>query len=97
MKLGHLLGKRPRWMIDGVRIYTIFLQLFNSYFCNTQKKARPIADLISKYETQGTKNFTAAQWNAYSKKEQWTCDAARRVSHDEYQSWHLVSNSRRCP
>ena len=47
----------------------IFLQLFNSYFCNTQKKARPIADLIKKYETKGNKNFTAEQWNNYSKKE----------------------------
>jgi len=48
----------------------LFLQLYNSYFCNTQKKARPISDLIKKYETSGSKNFTAAQWNAYSKKEQ---------------------------
>ncbi|HMU08608.1 MAG TPA: class I tRNA ligase family protein [Ferruginibacter sp.] len=48
----------------------LFLQLYNSYFCNTQKKARPISDLIKKYETSGTKNFTAEQWNAYSKKEQ---------------------------
>ncbi|MGB4843276.1 MAG: class I tRNA ligase family protein [Ferruginibacter sp.] len=48
----------------------IFLQLFNSYFCNTQQKARPIADLIKKYETKGNKNFTAEQWNAFSKKEQ---------------------------
>ncbi|MBL0181383.1 MAG: leucine--tRNA ligase [Chitinophagaceae bacterium] len=48
----------------------LFLQLFNSYFCNTQKKARPISDLIKKYETKGTKNFTADQWNAFSKKEQ---------------------------
>src|SRR5665811_1232119 len=31
----------------------IFLKLFNSYFCNTQKKARPISDLITKYETKG--------------------------------------------
>src|SRR6478609_9219880 len=48
----------------------IFLQLFNSYFCNTQQKARPIADLIKKYATQGSKNFTAEQWNNYTKKEQ---------------------------
>ncbi len=48
----------------------LFLQLFNSYFCNTQKKARPISDLVKKYEISGTKNFTAEQWNAFSKKEQ---------------------------
>lgn len=48
----------------------IFLQLYNSYFCNTQQKARPIADLVKKYETKGCKNFTADQWNAFTKKEQ---------------------------
>ena len=48
----------------------IFLQLYNSYFCNTQQKARPIAELIKKYETKGNKNFTAEQWNVFSKKEQ---------------------------
>src|SRR5678810_13061 len=31
----------------------IFLQLFNSYFCNTQNKALPISKLIAKYETRG--------------------------------------------
>ena len=43
----------------------IFLQLFNSYFCNTQQKARPIADLIKKYEASGSKHFTADEWNAF--------------------------------
>ncbi len=46
----------------------IFLQLFHSYFCNTQKKARPIADLIRKYETSGTTQFTAEAWNAFDEK-----------------------------
>ena len=46
----------------------IFLQLFNSYFCNTQQKARPIADLIKKYETSGTKHFTAEEWKAFDEK-----------------------------
>jgi leucyl-tRNA synthetase len=44
----------------------IFLDLYNSYFCNTQQKARPIADLIAKYEQQGCKHFTAEQWNGFS-------------------------------
>lgn len=48
----------------------LFLQLFNSYFCNTQKKARPIAELVKKYETQGSKVFTADQWNRFTRKEQ---------------------------
>lgn len=58
----------------------IFLQLFNSYFCNTEKKAKPIAELIKKYETKGAmpksgepipgKHFTAEQWKSFSEKEQ---------------------------
>ena len=43
----------------------IFLQLFNSYFCNTQQKARPVADLIKKYETSGSRHFSAEEWNAF--------------------------------
>ncbi len=51
----------------------IFLQLFNSYFCNTQQKARPIADLIKKYETSGSQHFTAEQWKAFDEqsKSEW--------------------------
>ncbi|MBS1743051.1 MAG: leucine--tRNA ligase [Bacteroidetes bacterium] len=62
----------------------LFLQLFNSYFCNTQKKARPIADLVKKYETSGSKNFTAAQWNAYTKKEQEDILMKRRLAYSAY-------------
>jgi leucyl-tRNA synthetase len=62
----------------------IFLQLFNSYFCNTQKKARPIADLIKKYETKGNKNFTPEQWNAYTKKEQEGILMNRRLAFSKY-------------
>jgi leucyl-tRNA synthetase len=62
----------------------LFLQLFNSYFCNTQKKARPISDLIKKYETKGSKDFTAAQWNAFSKKEQEDILMKRRLAFSAY-------------
>jgi leucyl-tRNA synthetase len=62
----------------------IFLQLFNSYFCNTQQKARPIADLIKKYETQGTSKFTAEEWNNYSKKEQADILMQRRLVFSSY-------------
>lgn len=54
----------------------IFLKLYNSYFCNTQQKARPIQDLISKYELRGAMpaqgdpvegvHFTAEEWNNFS-------------------------------
>ncbi len=49
---------------------TIFLELFNSYFCNDSKKAKPIDELIKKYETNGGSGFSANQWNNYSPKEQ---------------------------
>ncbi len=62
----------------------IFLDLFNSYFCNTQQKARPIADLIEKYKTQGNKNFTAVQWNAYSKAEQEEILMKRRLAFSSF-------------
>ncbi len=62
----------------------LFLQLFNSYFCNTEKKARPIADLIKKYETKGAKDFTAAEWNAYTKKEKSAILMNRRIAYSAY-------------
>mgnify|MGYP000949361359 CR=1 FL=1 len=62
----------------------LFLKLFNSYFCNTQKKARPISDLVKKYETRGSKNFTAEQWNAFSKKEQEDILMQRRLAFSAY-------------
>ncbi len=62
----------------------IFLELYNSYFCNTQQKARPIADLIAKYEKQGCKHFTAEQWNNFSvaEKEEWLMQ--RRLAFSKY-------------
>lgn len=62
----------------------IFLQLYNSYFCNTQQKARPIADLVKKYETKGCKKFTADQWNAFTKKEQEDILMNRRLAFCAY-------------
>ncbi|MFV0536122.1 MAG: leucine--tRNA ligase [Dysgonomonas sp.] len=57
-----------------------FIQMFNSYYCNDEQQARPIAELISVFEMQGTKDmniacseelsFTAEEWKAKSEKEQ---------------------------
>ena len=57
-----------------------FIQLFNSYYCNQTKKAQPIAELVKRFETQGTEGldaacstpltFTAEEWKAKSEKEQ---------------------------
>ena len=62
----------------------LFLQLFNSYFCNTQKKARPIGDLVKKYETKGSRHFTAEQWKAFSRKEQEDILMQRRLAFSAY-------------
>lgn len=62
----------------------IFLQLYNSYFCNTQQKARPIADLIKKYETAGSKDFTADEWNAFDEKEKSEWLMKRRLAYCGY-------------
>ncbi len=62
----------------------IFLQLFNSYFCNTQQKARPIEDLIKKYEAKGNKDFTAEQWNSFSEKEKSAILMKRRLAFSAY-------------
>ena len=72
----------------------IFLQLYNSYFCNTEKKALPISLLIKKYETKGAipatgnpmpgKHFTADEWNAFSKQQQEEILMNRRLAFSKY-------------
>src|SRR6186997_337866 len=72
----------------------IFLQLFNSYFCHTEKKALPISKLIAKYETRGAmpkngepipgKHFSAAQWKAFSEKEKADILMKRRLAYCGY-------------
>ena len=62
----------------------LFLKLFNSYFCNTQQKARPIEELVKKYATKGNKDFTAEQWNAFSQKEQEEILMKRRLAFSAY-------------
>lgn len=56
-----------------------FLQMFQSYYCNSCQSARPISELIAAFEKSGTQgldvacthalSFTAEQWKAYSEKE----------------------------
>jgi len=72
----------------------IFLQLFNSYFCNTEKKARPISLLVKKYETKGAmpktgepipgKHFTADEWNGFTKQHQEEVLMNRRLAFSKY-------------
>ncbi|MBR1574062.1 MAG: leucine--tRNA ligase [Bacteroidales bacterium] len=56
-----------------------FLQMFDSYYCNSCKSARPISELVAAFERQGTEGldvacgepmqFTAEQWKAFTPKE----------------------------
>lgn len=59
----------------------IFIQLYNSWYNNDSKKAEDIATLIAKFEVDGNATvnavcdedvqaFSAAEWNAFSEKEQ---------------------------
>ena len=57
-----------------------FQKMFNSYYCNDEKKARPIEELTEAFAKSGNEglnaacseelHFTADEWNAMSKKEQ---------------------------
>lgn len=54
--------------------------MFNSYYCNDEKKARPIEELTEAFAKSGNEglnaacseelHFTADEWNAMSEKEQ---------------------------
>ena len=58
----------------------VFIQLFNHYYDQELDKARPISELVAKFAANGTAGvraaetkpleFTAAEWNAMSEKEQ---------------------------
>lgn len=57
-----------------------FVQMFNSYYCNQSKQARPISELLEVFSTQGTDGmdmactkpmqFTAEEWNSKTEKDQ---------------------------
>ena len=57
-----------------------FQKMFDSYYCNEKKQARPIKELIEKFEKQGSVNldvacseeisFTADEWKAMNEKQQ---------------------------
>ena len=57
-----------------------FIKMFNSFYCNSCQKAKPISELIAHFESEGTSgldvaqseplSFTAAEWNAMNEKRQ---------------------------
>ena len=62
----------------------LFLKLYNSYFCNSCKQAKPISELVAKYETKGSSKFTAEEWKNFSvaEKEEWLMK--RRLAYSAY-------------
>ena len=59
----------------------VFIQLFNSYYCNTDNKAESISELIKEFERAGNEHvnavcdedvdpFSAEEWNGYSSEKQ---------------------------
>ncbi len=62
----------------------IFLELFNSYFCNTCKQAKPITELVKKYEERGGSTFSAVEWAAFTKAEQAEILMKRRLAFSKY-------------
>ena len=46
-----------------------FLQMFDSWYDPAQDKARPIAELVAKFESTGYEDVTPEQWKAASDKE----------------------------
>ena len=59
----------------------IFIQLFESWYCNVLEKAMPISELVRMFADEGNEGvnhscgidtpvFTAAQWNSFSEKQQ---------------------------
>ncbi len=77
----------------------VFIQLFNSYYCNKCDKARPISELVESFAKQGTQgldaactkplSFTADEWNAMSEKEQQTTLLNYRLAYiaDTWVNW----------
>lgn len=54
-----------------------FIQMFNSYYDNDADKAKPISELIAKFEKEGSSvnaasseslSFSASEWNSYDEK-----------------------------
>ena len=58
-----------------------FVRMFKSYFCNDCQKARPIDELVKRFETQGTEGLNVAQ----SEELRFTAEEWQRMSEVEKQ------------
>jgi leucyl-tRNA synthetase len=64
----------------------IFLQLFNSYYDKKENKAKPICELVKKFETEGSQSmgFTAEQWKAFDEAQQQSILMDHRLAFSKY-------------
>ncbi|MBL7710069.1 MAG: leucine--tRNA ligase, partial [Chitinophagaceae bacterium] len=64
----------------------IFLQLFNSYYDKKENKAKPITELVKKFETEGSQSmdFTADEWKQYDEKTQQDILMNHRLAFSKY-------------
>lgn len=64
----------------------IFLQLFNSYYDKKESKAKPISELVKKFETEGSQSmvFTADEWKQYDEKTQQDILMNHRLAFSKY-------------
>jgi len=70
----------------------IFLQIFHSYFDKKVNQAKPIAELVKKFEREGSSRlvtmnhapFTAAEWNAFDNKHQQEILMEYRLTFSKY-------------
>lgn len=64
----------------------IFLQLFNSYYDKKENKAKPITELVKKFETEGSQSmdFTAEQWKAFDEAQQQSILMDHRLAFSKY-------------
>ncbi|MBN8672625.1 MAG: leucine--tRNA ligase [Chitinophagales bacterium] len=64
----------------------IFLQLFNSYYDKKENKAKPITELVKKFETEGSQSmdFTADEWKAFHEAQQQSILMDHRLAFSKY-------------
>jgi leucyl-tRNA synthetase len=67
----------------------IFLKIYNSYFDTSANKAKPISELVARFEKEGGNGFSASEWASYSNKQKTDILAGYRLAylHDAPVNW----------
>ncbi|MCI7555591.1 MAG: class I tRNA ligase family protein, partial [Bacteroidales bacterium] len=58
-----------------------FGRMFHSYYDAERQQARPITELIERFENEGSDHFTASEWNQMTEKEQQTILMDYRIAY----------------